>query len=911
MSWAAVVLAGAVLAQVQPTLPEGLGNAPLPTQANGAAPAAGTQVGPYGNQSLPSLGPLPAAQENAPWKASPPAAPTAQNVQQSAVQAPATGGTPAGTSPNTPTTGSNLMDRLLFNQDIVDGRTPSPKATTPAPAPAAQTTQQATLPAAPPSNYTNRPMNPLANQPTAAQLAAVKHLAPEQMLKQAMSLPPSSVVAGRSVTLLDVLGQVTDRSKRVQIVHAYWELTRRMGDYRFCWEEARQIESIGLGRIDANLLSSAQQAADRELTAAELALIQSQYRLAEAAGLDSSSQLPLPADPPHISTYTTHFERIFADRSPAGQTRLIHRTMPLQYRLIDVRTEAVHAAQDALKEVVRSYAAGQVDAADVLATLHDVTLQRRAWIAAVAQYNFSIADYALTIAGPETTGRDLVSILIKLSKTEPRPAENKQTTAAPASPTLAPRTTSAISRLPAAPAEMTAKSGVPTLAPPQEKAASRDLSQGVPPVPIDTVPRPALSASPTLADAPAEAKADVKVDADVKPALAEAPLAEQPTKATPTLAEPSPTEADEKAAAEPTLAQPAKLPEKPAETQVAAGDASTKSDVQDAASVAAEPAKADTPENAVAAQTEEPTPSAPATGDMAVQTQPMVAVEEPKPAPKSHTVNRQFTPSVAGQAASPQAELVGVSAGVQAKRLTALLHGDINTICPDAKPVDLEACLDGVEGEQRRSVIKAYWEASLRVAECQVYRTQVAFLAELGKAVALGNTGTAEAMARLKTAQLDAKAQLLEAEKRLLDARYELTKRSGRSLDGPWLAPTTLPHAGDYRLHLDSMPQQMVESWTLKELAAVIPALNASLKARAVAVTKADSIRQEAVNAYATQRIPFNRVLSVVDQQADECLGFLNVLATYNQSIADYVTVVVPKTLPEEQLVATLVVRRK
>ena len=44
------------------------------------------------------------------------------------------------------------------------------------------------------------------------------------------------------------------------------------------------------------MLRSAQQAADRELTAAELALIQAQYRLAEVARLDTSGQLPLPGE---------------------------------------------------------------------------------------------------------------------------------------------------------------------------------------------------------------------------------------------------------------------------------------------------------------------------------------------------------------------------------------------------------------------------------------------------------------------------------------------------------------------------------------------------------------------------------------------------------------------------------------
>ena len=114
--------------------------------------------------------------------------------------------------------------------------------------------------------------------------------------------------------------------------------------------------------------------------------------------------------------------------------------------------------------------------------------------------------------------------------------------------------------------------------------------------------------------------------------------------------------------------------------------------------------------------------------DLAVQTHPMVAVDESETAPRKRTVYRQPIGSAAGHLALPQSNLVGLSAGIQAKRLTAILHGEASVICPEAEAIDLEACLDLVEGRERRSVIEAYWEASLRVAEYQVHRARVAFL---------------------------------------------------------------------------------------------------------------------------------------------------------------------------------------
>jgi hypothetical protein len=765
----------------------------------------------------------------------------------------------------------------------------------------------------PPANYGIGANNPSTSQLGQVRLPAVSALTSEEMLQQAMSVPPNSVVAGQPVTILDVLGQVTDRSRRVEIAHAYWQLARRLGEYRFCWEASQQIQATRLSTLDSNLLAPAQQAADRELTAAELALLQAQYRLAEVAGLDSSGLLPLPGDLFHLNSYSTHFERIFANSSPPGKTRLLHRTLPLQHRVIDVRTDAIHAAQDAYQEVGRSYKAGQVDAADVLATLHEITAQKRAWIEAVARYNDSIADYALAIAGPETTGRDLVSILIKLSEAAPRSNQDKAALSPSApSPTLAESPSGTALKV-----DVAKRPGVPTLAPRPEEILADAAALGVPPVPVDAVEKTDLSVAPASADVPVTDNGGVEADAAVKPAVADIPVPEQ---ATPAISEvekqePSgPEEEDTGARAEPSLARDTESRADPTDTQVADAETGKETDEQDASEAEAGPSGTSLPERATTSQSEVPADASPRSRSLAVQTRPMVAMDEPEATPKERTVFRQPSPAAAGQIAWPQADLVGLTAAVQAKKLTAMLHGEVDVICPDAEAVDLEDCLGSVTGAKRRAVIEAYWEASLRVAEFQVHRGRVAFLAELGKAVTLGAVGTADARAKLNAAQLDAKANLLEAEERLLAAQYELTRRCGRSLAGAWLVPKTLPHAGDYRLHFETMPPRLTESWTLKRLAAIIPVLSRSLQDRATGVVRADSLRMETLKAYQAQaaygqKVPFDRVLSAVDQQAEECLEFLNVLATYNQSIGDYLTVIVPDSFTAEQLVARLVVR--
>lgn len=881
MSWTALMLVGAVLAQTSPARPELRDAPPASPQSFGAGSGASGATGGFrnptggygglnGNAPASAQPPLPASDWRLP-AAGAEASPAGSDPSQPIGQPPVSGSGTSGAAPN-----SNLWERFNYVIDeATGGKTPAEGAA-PNPAPSYGTQQPV---GTEPPPYGTGVTAPSTASRSETQFPVAAGLTAEEMLAQAMMLPASTVIVGRSVTLVDVIGQVTDRSKRVEIAHAYWHLVRKLGEYRSCWEESQQIQAIRLKRIDSSLLAPAQDAADRELTAAELALREAQFYLAETAGLDPSGELPLPGNRPHLGTYNTHYEQISADRVLPTRTRLIHRILPLEYQVIDVRGEAVHAAQDTLQAVDRSYWAGQANAADVLAALHGITTQRRAWIAAVARYNDSIADYALAIAGPETTGRGLVEILIKLSQAEPADGS--------------PEEAGEVNKIP----------GEPTLAPPREQVAEASESRAVPPVPVDPAERMELTAEPASAESPVAADGVVGFDPLVKPAVAEAPEMDPYGQAEPALNEPEVAER-QTAQKEGVSGEPAAANEM-SETGSAAQGVENADEQQVVATGDADSSETvaeDGVSQPGAAEREMPALD---TRDLIVRTRPLVPVEESDTTPKIQRVFKVPSDSLLRQ----HGDLVGLRPEVQAKRLTAAFHRGADAARSEVGGVDLEACLDGVIGRQRLAVIEAYWEASLRVAEYEVYRRHAEVLDDLVKSVTLGAAGTADARSRLKTAQLDAKANLLGAESRRLAAQYELTARCGRSLDEPWIMPKTLPHAGDYQLHLESQAPQLVESWNVKRLAAIIPALGRSLKERAVAVVRADALRTEALNAYQDQRLPFSHVLSVVDGQTEESLEFLNVLTAYNQSYADYVTAVVPETLPEKQLVATLVVR--
>ncbi len=775
-------------------------------------------------------------------------------------------------------------------------------------------------PAAPPAANAEMPRygtgatDPLGTQRPAIQPLAIPQTTVEELLKHALTLPSGTAVAGQGVTLLDVLGKVTDRPKRLQIAHAYWQLTKLLGEYRFCLDESQQLQSIGLGSVDANLLDSAQRAADREVAAMELAVLNAQYDLADIAGLDLSGQLPLPTDPPHIATYNTFFERIFAESTPPGQTRLLHRTLPLQHQVIGVRAEAVHAAEQAFQEVAESYRAAQADAGDLFASLHEITVQQRAWMTAVARYNHSIADYALTVAGPETAGRQLVEILIRLSQADPQTGSGNSDDFSGPKPGPA-RQASGESLPPDR--DETAKPGEPTLAPPRDPSAVASDSQGFPPVPMDRDP----AVEPAAAEAPVLAGDGPAADPAVEAAAAEGPVLLE--------IEPAPDSTVSGAVPEMPATDPASIgaaddlrPSAGSEA-MAARQSSSEASVADQDQKVASPAPLPVAEEiAEGGNTVSPdvAPSEDAAGtgvspaptrsrELVVKTRPMVAVEESDSPSGVQTVFRQPGSVSSAALARRYGDLAGLPTGVLAKRVAVDLHGSQKAAGVDGEGIDLAACLDGVPSAERHSVIEAYWEASHCLAEYEVYRRHVDMLDRLVESVTLGAAGTGDAMARLRASQLEAKADLLDSQSALLAAEYELTKRCGRSLAGTWLVPKTLPHAGDYRLNLESQPSQIVESWSLKRLATFIPTLNRSLKDRAAAVVAADSRRAEIVYAYQNRTLGFDSVLSAVDEQTRECLEFLNVLAAYNQSIADYVAAVVPEAIPQEQLVATLVVR--
>jgi len=268
---------------------------------------------------------------------------------------------------------------------------------------------------------------------------------PPEMIAQALTLPEGAGVTGRPLSLLEALSSSQGHVRRLQTTHAYWRLTAAVAEYRVCLDESGHIERLQVGPEETMALRTARASAAAAARLAQLTAVAAQHELAEAAGLPAGGPLPLSGDVPHVGPYRTRFEELFAGRTPPANTRLIDRTLPIL---------------------------GEADPAAVLASIRQLGRQRRALVNSVCRYNHQIAEYAFAVAGPQTSHRDLVAMLIELPPEPVRP--------------LVPRTD----------AEMNVGAGTPTGSAPPSQVQPATLNEPLPGVNQPTLAPPQDTAPP-------------------------------------------------------------------------------------------------------------------------------------------------------------------------------------------------------------------------------------------------------------------------------------------------------------------------------------------------------------------------------------------------------------------------------
>jgi hypothetical protein len=242
-------------------------------------------------------------------------------------------------------------------------------------------------------------------------------------------------------------------------------------------------------------LESAVAAARARQAEAELALVAAQQDLAEAAPAITSAS-PLPSDSPFVGVYRTNFTAIYANKTPPPGLKRIDRTLPVIQRLIDARTTAVNKERAALHSVTDAYERGQVLLPHVLDSFLQLRQQQIAFLAAVRDYNYSIADYAVSVFTPDLGREAVVSMLIEnpssnspsrsiLSpRRESQPARETLPSAAPTSertPSTASLPRERIPFQPVTPATPTNAAPAPTGIPSPSRPASGFSAPNTPP----------------------------------------------------------------------------------------------------------------------------------------------------------------------------------------------------------------------------------------------------------------------------------------------------------------------------------------------------------------------------------------------------------------------------------------------
>ncbi|MGD9126384.1 MAG: hypothetical protein PVH19_03310 [Planctomycetia bacterium] len=292
----------------------------------------------------------------------------------------------------------------------------------------------------------------------------------EALIQNSVAMPQQdSRISGRPVRLLDVLSaspvmpqptqaQFYNRQglpaplpsqrffknprEEQQRVNAYWELAQSLGQYNLAQEMIRFWDSVATRPGDEALLRTARSSAKASLCEARVSLVTDQHALAEAAELNTDEGLPLPSDPPHVGTYFTHFDKLFAGKPAPALGRRLDATLPLYREVIESRATSTLSARNAAESLAKEYAVGQCTFAKLSTAVEQWRQEQRVFLRAAHVYNYQICEYVVSVAGLPSDRGTLVTMLIRPTYpvTTPTPVQpiSEQPTYPGQMPTMAP-----------------------------------------------------------------------------------------------------------------------------------------------------------------------------------------------------------------------------------------------------------------------------------------------------------------------------------------------------------------------------------------------------------------------------------------------------------------------------------------
>ncbi len=798
---------------------------------------------------------------------------------------------------------------------------------------------------------------PLPSQPSVAAAAPVQSPPPAEdtsgaaeLVREAMVLPKSLELPGKATSLLDALANTSDRRRQMATVYAYWRLAEEAGEYHYSWQQVQYLKLLsemiaGVEQgADAGAARSAVGSrfaeANAELREAELRLTAAQAELMETAGLAADGARPLAVDLPHVGTYNTSLEKVYARRVPPARAYLLQKTLPLRREVVTTRAQTVWAAQDAYEAAFDAYRKRQLPLDDVLIAVDSLRTRRGQFLTAVRRYNDEIAEYALTSA-PEGTSREtLVGMLIK-SQYTPKlgkavyPGDQELFDGgvqpvgffeeAGAVPGEFVPSTGARQLEPIPDAGVSTPTPLGYVAPANYLTNDSDETSAGPPVPAIVVPENSLpqNALPTAAGVSAVQQASY--DAVPNPFHTVAPAYAAPNLLDVPDAQPIPTAGASPMNMQrgtPTLAPPRERVDAPLKFKVnrlpleEPGLLSVDENARPISSVAGAP-----PYSSGTIATENSTNSRPAKSQHKAIAIPAAATSEPIEAegpklPATSTPANDEQAKRRDEAVEPAGfydTLDGVPAPRRTQELVEQLHRSA-ALAPEeaAVRVTLDQCLAEASGTSRRALIGAYWSTAEAAAVRTVWSQKVTQLGALAQSAMRFRESPAGAVAMLEVhgARLAAQGSEREAAADLWAARWKLTDEMRKPLGETWLMTETLPHAGRYDTKLETLSAESPLRKRLQTHADRIAVLHEVLQSRAEAVLLGDHASEQALQIYAAGRSAVAAPLDAFRRQTAASEALLAATTRYNDEIADYAMRLLPGETPSETLVGALVVNR-
>lgn len=226
-----------------------------------------------------------------------------------------------------------------------------------------------------------------------------------QLAFQNDRFPAQNRLTGQNVALEDVLRIGGNREKRLALTKAYWTLAVAMAEYHWATEEFYQLQQTSRANAGAaapasetpqqRYIAAAVNAAFARMLETKATAITAQHELAALMGNQQS--MPIALDVPLIGTYFTRIDEIFPDRKPPGRLAAIAATVDLRRDTINSRAYAIDSTTKAFDAALNEYVRRQAEAQFVVLAFEQLVRHRRAFLGAVRDYNFDVAEYTLNV----------------------------------------------------------------------------------------------------------------------------------------------------------------------------------------------------------------------------------------------------------------------------------------------------------------------------------------------------------------------------------------------------------------------------------------------------------------------------------------------------------------------------------